>query len=35
MRDRWGGGAFGEVVDGGEIRVGDRAVWRDDAPSSA
>jgi len=23
MRDRWGGGAFAEVVDGGEIRVGD------------
>ena len=23
MRDRWGGGAFAEVVEGGEIRVGD------------
>ena len=23
MRDRWGGGVFAEVVDGGEIAVGD------------
>jgi MOSC domain-containing protein YiiM len=27
MRDRWGGGAFGEVLDGGEIAVGDDVNW--------
>jgi len=27
MRDRWGGGAFAEVVDGGEIRVGEPVAW--------
>jgi MOSC domain-containing protein YiiM len=27
MRDRWGGGAFAEVVDGGEIHVGDVVEW--------
>jgi MOSC domain-containing protein YiiM len=27
MRERWGGGAFAEVLDGGEIRVGDPVEW--------
>jgi MOSC domain-containing protein YiiM len=27
MRERWGGGAFAEVIDGGEIRVGDTVEW--------
>ena len=27
MRERWGGGAFAEVIDGGEIRVGDAVAW--------
>jgi MOSC domain-containing protein YiiM len=27
MKDRWGGGAFGEVIDGGEICVGDEVEW--------
>jgi MOSC domain-containing protein YiiM len=27
MRERWGGGAFAEVVDGGEIAVGDAVEW--------
>ena len=27
MRERWGGGAFAEVVEGGEIRTGDAADW--------
>jgi MOSC domain-containing protein YiiM len=27
MRDRWGGGAFAEVLDGGEILVGDPVAW--------
>ncbi len=30
----WGGGAFGEVLDGGTIRVGDDVAW-DDAPVAA
>jgi len=27
MRERWGGGAFAEVIDGGDIHVGDSVTW--------
>ncbi len=27
MRDRWGGGAFADVVEGGEISVDDDVMW--------
>jgi hypothetical protein len=27
MRQRWGGGVFAEVVDGGSIAVGDPVNW--------
>jgi MOSC domain-containing protein YiiM len=27
MRANWGGGAFGEVLDDGEIAVGDPVTW--------
>jgi MOSC domain-containing protein YiiM len=27
MQADWGGGAFAEVLDDGDIRVGDRAEW--------
>lgn len=30
MYDNWGGGAFGEVVEGGIITVGDQVAWEDD-----
>jgi MOSC domain-containing protein YiiM len=35
MTRPWAGGAFAEVVDGGDIAVGDAAVWLDDAPPPA
>lgn len=27
MRERWGGGAFAEVLEGGEIRIGQLVEW--------
>ena len=30
LRPNWGGGAFGEVLDDGVIRVGDRVAWIDE-----
>ena len=27
MRDRWGGGVFAAVLEGGEIRAGDPVAW--------
>ena len=32
MYDNWGGGAFGEVIEGGRIAIGDEVAW-DDATS--
>jgi MOSC domain-containing protein YiiM len=29
MRERWGGGAFAEVLEGGEIRIGDGVEWEE------
>ena len=31
MQEDWGGGAFAEVLDNGEIAVGDAVEWSDDA----
>jgi ribosomal protein S18 acetylase RimI-like enzyme/MOSC domain-containing protein YiiM len=33
MRPDWGGGAFGEILDDGEIRVGDAAAFEPDSPA--
>ena len=30
MSDNWGGGAFGEVMEGGQIAVGDAVRWEED-----
>ena len=30
MRERWGGGAYGEVIEGGDISVGDVVTWEFD-----
>jgi MOSC domain-containing protein YiiM len=27
MRERWGGGAYAEIIEGGEISVGDAVEW--------
>ena len=27
MRERWGGGAFAEVLEGGTVSVGDSVIW--------
>jgi MOSC domain-containing protein YiiM len=27
MRERWGGGAFAEVIEGGDVSVGDAVEW--------
>jgi len=34
MYDNWGGGAFGEVIEGGVITIGDEVAW-DDSPADA
>ena len=34
MRDRWGGGAFAEVVEGGQIRVADEVRWEPCEPAN-
>ena len=34
LADGWGGGVYGEIVTGGSIRVGDRAVWGREPPAT-
>lgn len=34
MRPEWGGGAFAEVLDDGQIRVGNPVEWLDDDPDT-
>jgi MOSC domain-containing protein YiiM len=31
MYENWGGGAFGEVMEGGRIAVGDAVAWDDES----
>ena len=33
MRERWSGGAFAQVIDGGEISVGDAVEWDPTSPA--
>lgn len=33
MYDNWGGGAFGEVIEGGPIAIGDHVAWDDTTTS--
>ena len=35
LYDNWGGGAFGEVVEGGLIAIGDAVAWEDQGPVGA
>ena len=34
LRSDWGGGAYSEVVDGGEISVGDEVCWEPEGAGS-
>jgi MOSC domain-containing protein YiiM len=31
LRDNWGGGAYGEILDDGEIAIGDVVTWESEA----
>ena len=35
MRERWGGGAFAEILDDGTVAVGDRVTWEGPATGPA
>jgi MOSC domain-containing protein YiiM len=34
MQEDWGGGAYAEVLDDGDIKVGDAVAWVEDPPNS-